>query len=273
MIDFFRKDASNVIRNGKEARDSYEKSVNVYEGKKKINMCDNRVQDSLLGDGWYLVWNDEFECSSYTDQYWNKLLEAPNKNKESEYYIPQNLKVENGYLTITTRKEPYSGRQYTSGAITTRNLFSFQYGRVDIRAKLPKGEPGIFPAFWMLPDSENQWLPEIDIMEFNGSEPHYLWGVVHWEENGKKKRDYVRYSIPENVSRDFHKYSLIWTSDQLTWLFDDKPVFSTKKYSPDIPMFLYVNTAVGGDWVGYPTKENQFPQYLVVDYVRVFKME
>ena len=138
--------------------------------------------------GMTLVWNDEFSGNSLDGATWN--YETGNGsggwgNNELEYYTnsTKNAFVSNGNLIIEARKEPVGGFQYSSARITTQSKKSFTYGRIDIRAKLPKGK-GIWPALWMLGSNLNSvgWPAsgEIDIMELVGHEPAKSHATVHY---------------------------------------------------------------------------------------------
>ena len=99
-----------------------------------------------------LVWSDEFDQTSFSTDNWNIETVPPNNgswwNGELQYYTDKedNLKVEDGLLKITAKREDYEGKLYTSARITTQDKFEFTYGRVEMRAKLPNWE-GMWPAF------------------------------------------------------------------------------------------------------------------------------
>ena len=222
---------------------------------------------------WILVWNDEFRDESSLLN-WNLQDWPSDKNGEWQYYSPSNINVHNDLLRIESRKERYKGREYTSGAVTTEGIFEFTYGRIEIKAKIPKGQ-GIFPALWLVNSSENNWLPEIDIMENLGQYPKELHYVVHWENSsGGKERDYFKYTSDGiDFSEDFHIYGLLWEENKVIWLLDGEIVFETEAFSPSSPLFVYMNTAVGGIWPGAPDPFDDYPKEMQVDYVRVFQKE
>lgn len=219
---------------------------------------------------WILKWSDEFTNETSLKN-WNLQDWPSEKNNELQYYSPENIKLLNGYLIIESKKEKYKGRNYTSGAINTENKFEFKYGRVEIRAKIPNGS-GIFPAFWLVNSNNNNWLPEIDIMENLGQKPNELYFVVHWEnKNGVKMRDYFHY-ISDNTdfSSSYHKYGIIWDNNKILWTIDNVVLFETKKYIPNQPLFIYLNTAIGGDWPGNPDFNESFPKEMKIDYIRIY---
>lgn len=138
--------------------------------------------------GYTLVWNDEFSGTSLDGSAWNYEIGNGSGgwgNNELEYYTnsPKNVFVSNGNLIIEARKEAIGGFNYSSGRLTTQNKKAFTFGRIDIRAKLPKGK-GIWPALWMLGSNINTvgWPAsgEIDIMELLGHEPAKSYATLHY---------------------------------------------------------------------------------------------
>ena len=95
----------------------------------------------IYSQGYKLVWSDEFNDTTLDQSKWSNEIGNNNGygNSELEYYTarPQNCSVANGVLTITALKESYSGFNYTSARINTKNKFSFRYGKIEARLKLP----------------------------------------------------------------------------------------------------------------------------------------
>ena len=235
-----------------------------------------------------LVWQDEFDGNSLNTANWTYDVGngCPNLcgwgNNELQYYRAQNGWVSDGTLTLEARKETFQSYQYTSAKIQSQNKVSFQYGRVDIRAQLPKGQ-GIWPALWMLGKNINVvgWPAsgEIDIMEMIGGQgrDNQTHGTIHWDNDGTKA-DYGKgYTLPQGIFADeFHVFTIIWDEQEITWYVDDQK-FLTADITPSAlsefhqEFWLLFNVAVGGNWPGSPNATTQFPQRMVVDYVRVFQ--
>ncbi len=212
--------------------------------------------------GWNLIWEDNFDHEPLNEKFWNALNSQPASNHELQIYRESNIKITGGCLQIISNTEKGA---YYSGAVTTENKQLFQYGKIEIRAKLPVGK-GIFPAFWMLPQSGDSF-PEVDIIEFLGDEPDQIWHVMHYLNNGKK--DNVSKNVKgKNFDRDFHLYTLQWSKENLIWMIDGTETFSVKNNIPGDKMFLYINTAIGGDWPGDPDGSTVFPQTMSIDYVK-----
>ncbi|TYS57198.1 glycoside hydrolase family 16 protein [Rossellomorea marisflavi] len=220
-------------------------------------------------DDWTLIFEEEFSGDSWREK-WSIQDWPSDKNEELQYYTPDNVTARNGYLVLSSKSERFKGRDYTSGAVTTEDLFEFTYGKLEIRAKLPSSK-GVFPALWLVNSESEDWLPEIDVMENIGQEPNNLYFVVHWRDGkGVQKRDYLTYTGEEAFHEHFHTYGMIWDEDKISWTLDGQVVFETTAFSPDVPLFLYMNTAIGGIWPGDPEPGNVNEEFLI-DYVRVYQ--
>lgn len=222
------------------------------------------------GPQWQLVWSDEFNGHCLDSDKWTPEDWAAEKNNELQYYTAANAEVQDGQLTLTSRKEPFGGRSYTSGAVHTRGKFSFLYGKAEMRAKLPAGQ-GVFPAFWMMTDKEETWLPEIDIMEMLGHQPNQIWMVSHWLNSDNGLSSISESFTGSDFSQDYHLFSLEWNSDSLIWRIDGEERFRVTNPIPREPMYLYLNTAIGGNWPGSPDGTTRFPVTFEIDYVRVYQ--
>jgi beta-glucanase (GH16 family) len=236
--------------------------------------------------GFTLVWNDEFDSNQINQNNWS--FESGNNNgwgnNELEYYTSStnNAFVSQGNLIIEARQESNNGFAYTSSRMKTQNSKSFTYGRVDIRAMLPKGQ-GIWPALWMLGNNITtvNWptCGEIDMMELLGQQPNTVYGTIHWGANYNEEQSIGTHYTLSNGSFDqqFHVYSLIWRQDSISMAVDNQQYFAvsrsqvTSPYPFDNPFFFIFNIAIGGNWPGNPDGTTVFPQRMIVDYIRVFQ--
>ncbi len=217
---------------------------------------------------WVVIWHDEFDGDRVNPAKWRIEDAALIKNNEQQYYTPEDVYLEDGHLVLRSQQRPMGGRDYTSGLVETKGLFTFTYGRVEVRARLPKGK-GIWPAHWMM-NAVGTWPPEIDIMEMLGHRPTKIHMTNHFGVHPRNSRHGGYYEGPD-YSADFHTYAIEWTPDEIKWFIDGVERFSTRKYVHDVPFYIILNTAVGGNWPGYPDETTEFPQYHHIDYVRVYK--
>jgi beta-glucanase (GH16 family) len=172
--------------------------------------------------------------------------------------------------------------RYTSAGINTLGKASWQYGRIEVRAKIPNGL-GIWPAIWMMGINRERvhWpaCGEIDIMEFVGHDSTHIFGSIHFAGGGNNdhgsSHDKIEVIKPYN---DFHIYSLEWDSSRLKIFFDNTlyhsfPVDSATFNNENAfrkPFYLLVNLALGGAWGG-PINDAILPRRFLIDYVRVYQ--
>ncbi len=234
-----------------------------------------------------LVWSDEFGKDGLPDTTkWGYDVGGGGwGNNELQYYTnarSENARVSGGNLIIEVRKENFSGRNYTSARLLTKNKAKWTYGKFEIRAKLPRGR-GTWPAIWTLAATNPLVWPddgELDIMEEVGHDPNMIHGTAHNKSfngaNGKQKGGSV---LIKDAQDSFHVYSMEWTDTQVTWFVDGNFYFTYNNpnagndswpYNKDF--FLILNVAIGGNWAGQQgIDDTVFPQSMLVDYVRVYQ--
>jgi beta-glucanase (GH16 family) len=240
--------------------------------------------------GLSLAWSDEFDGPALNTAAWSHQNGdgCPSLcgwgNNELEYYTdrPDNLFFQDGKLVIEAKREDFGGKSYTSSKILTSGKKTFKFGRIDIRARLPKGK-GIWPALWLLPQDNvyGGWprSGEIDLMELVGHEPNKVYGTIHYGPGPGSTQTSRGYTLPSgNFSDEFHVFSVEWKQDQIKWYVDNN-LYSTVNRA-DIgslnwpfneQFFLIFNLAVGGNWPGNPDATTYVPQWMIVDYIRVYQ--
>lgn len=230
--------------------------------------------------GMQLVFADEFNASKLDTTVWNTCYPWDKQgctnagNHELEWYLPDEVLVENGLLRLRGRPWPVSGSDgnsypYTAGMVSSHDKFSLTYGYIEMRAKMPKGK-GFWPAFWLLPQSR-EWPPEIDILEVLGDDTTTLYTTQHYKtaESPHLSNGHPTYTVVD-LSQDFHSYAVDWQKDLVVWYFDGREVFRVMSNVTAQPMYLIANLAVGGDWPGSPDKDTVFPGYFEIDYIHVY---
>lgn len=215
-----------------------------------------------------LVWSDEFNGTRVDLSKWNVEDDIGKYNQERQYYASDEVFVREGHLVLRSRKRNYKERGYTSGRVDTRDKFSFTCGRVEVRARLPRGK-GVWPAHWALPQ-DGSWPPEIDIMEMLGHDPSTVYMTNHWGEYPQHHNNLGRYTGPD-FSGGWHVFACEWEPGRIRWYVDGVERHVSTKEVPVKPFFLVLNTAVGGYWPGDPDTTTVFPQYHEIDYVRVWQ--
>ena len=258
-----------------------------------------------------LVWSDEFANSGSS----NALPDAKSwtydtgfqccGNNEQETYCaagsataPCDPTNANAYVDTTgilhiTAQNP-SGTTYTSARLKTEGQFSFMYGRVEARMKLPESQ-GMWPAFWLLGNNIKtlSWpgCGELDVMEHidgnnpppyvGGTAPGYDWiaGSVHGGTSANEANGTQQYHPSGFSAAAWHTYGMIWSKGQVEFYVDDPSnVYAT--FTPanfpgtwpfdQGPQFIILNLAVGGSWPGNVDGTTVFPGDMQVDYVRIY---
>ncbi|MEP6904034.1 MAG: glycoside hydrolase family 2 TIM barrel-domain containing protein [Actinomycetota bacterium] len=257
-----------------------------------------------IGKKYELVWADEFNYSGKPDPKKWGYETGFVRNNESQYYTDrkENARVENGNLVIEARQERFKNKEftsitdknwrfsqafteYTSASLTTKDKADWTYGKIEVRAKLPKGT-GSWSAIWMLSANwkEVGWAKcgEIDIMENVGFEPNTIHGTIHTQSYnytlGTQKSGKIEVEKPADT---FHLYSIEWNPERIDFLVDGviyntfiNEHKSTDEWAFDQNFHLKINTAIGGDWGRQNgIDEKSFPQKMFIDYVRVYQLK
>jgi beta-glucanase (GH16 family) len=247
-----------------------------------------------------LVWSDEFDSSISAN--WNKEVTANPSNNELQYYTASstNVKVSNGNLILTGKRQTKGTKSFTSGRVNTNGKVYFTHGMVMARIKLPKTKGGLWPAFWMMGNdiSTKGWpyCGEMDIVEwgnsggFGGNEETYFSAAVHWGDNWSSHQ-YYSYATNNtySVQDDYHIWKCLWTEDAMRCYLDDQeqPYFEAligDGYGPQPythkPNHVLLNLAIGGDFPGIldPAKITALPNSgstaeMYIDWVRIYQPE
>ena len=248
---------------------------------------------------WTLAWSDEFDGTPGAPVDGTKWVAETGGqgwgNQEREYYTAgtDNASLDGaGHLVITARAEPpntpyqcwYGACRYTSARLITKARFETMYGRFEARIRIPRGQ-GIWPAFWMLGSNIDAvgWprCGEIDVMENIGREPNTIHGTMHGPGYSGGSGIGGSYELTAKpFADDFHVFVVEWSLNEIRWLVDDREYKRTSTgslplgatWAFDHPFFLLLNVAVGGAWPGDPDATTVFPQQMLVDYVRVYKL-
>ena len=266
---------------------------------------------------WSLTWSDEFDGTgsnldsnnldlskwSYQEGNGSDYNVAGWGNNEQQYYTRDNVKVEDGVLKFEAKKESRGGQTYTSGRIWTmaddkvNALFSQTYGKFEAKIKMPAGDgcQGLWPAFWLLPVSDQEYggwplSGEIDIMEARGRQPNKVDGTIHFGQPYPNNQSSSKSYVWENGSgsiNDYHVYSVEWEPGEIRWYVDGEVYYvennwySKSDANPlefsypapfDREFYIILNLAVGGTYDGNLNPDDSaLPAEMAVDYVRVYK--
>ncbi len=244
------------------------------------------------GEEWKLSWSDEFEKDVIDPNNWNfQVEEAGRFNDEWQSYTnsSDNAFIDNNCMVIKAihKSDVHGMNQYTSARLHTANKYSWKYGKIAARIKLPQGK-GMWPAFWMLGANINEnggdtpWPQsgEIDILEFYGSKDDaVIEANIHYanELNSHKMMGAVPFKLEQGKFADsFHIFELEWNKNRITWFVDGQQFASTSITAKELSefhkeFFILINLAVGGEYAGRPDSSTNFPKFMYIDWVRVYK--
>ncbi len=271
--------------------------------------CSKDKKAAVLLKSYQLVWADEFDYTGKPDTAKWSHEYGFLRNNEKQYYTDslKNIRVENGNLILEGRKEKIANKDfgsdnfkgkswlqyivktdtanYTSASLTTKDLAEWTYGKIEVKAKLPKGV-GLWPAIWMLGENQKKvgWpkCGEIDIMEHVGHQKDSIFGTIHTKAYNhmlgtqKGKKIYI-----DKPYDKFHIYAIEWTPEKMDFLLDGK-VYNhitnehktTDEWPFDQKFHLKINVAIGGGLGGKKGIDDRvFPQQMLVDYVRVYQLK
>ncbi len=244
-----------------------------------------------------LLWSEEFSADGLPDSTKWSYEKGFVRGGEFQYYTAGrsvNAVVTGGKLRITCRKETFpnaaylpgdtawnrrrDSASYTSASIHTFRKAGFLYGRIEVRAKLPRGR-GTWPAIWLLGENLRAGWPEcgeIDIMEALGAEQKAVYATLHYAGPGGKDVHAGKKWVRKHQVRGFHTYAIDWTPDLIVWYFDGREYFrfETKPAGETFqkPYYLILNLAYGSSWAPQ-VDDAALPQQFLVDYVRYYALQ
>lgn len=242
--------------------------------------------------GYHKVWGEEFNDDRLsggkpalpnTSKWWYENLPKGKVNNELQTYVggfrdnDTVAAVSDGTLKIIARK---SGADIISARINT--IEAWAYGYFEARLKMPSGK-GTWPAFWMMPKNFTAWPldGEIDIMEYVGYQPNVVHATIHTEAyNHVKGTQKGATRTIQNAETEFHIYAMEWTADYIKgfvdgveyFLFNNDGTGNKETWPFNMPFYLKLNLAWGGDWGGAQgVDESKLPATYEIDYVRVYQ--
>lgn len=249
-----------------------------------------------------LVWSDEFSTNGAVDNVkWFHQTQLPVAggwyNNEQQHYtnLITNSFANNGELNIVAKKETFTDQGYTKNYTSARlnSKFAFKYGRIDVRAKVPKNQ-GTWPAIWLLGKNVNEpggyfastygntnWpvCGEIDMMEygiFPSAPENFIQSTLHTPSSSGNSVNHGGMLASSDITANYHIYSMNWSPNQITFLLDGVAYYT---YNPaiknastwpfDKEQYLLLNIAMGGVAGTIPSTFTDAS--MIIDYVRVYQ--
>lgn len=209
---------------------------------------------------------------------------------------PDVVYVEDGNLVCRAIPTPEGERangetaEMLSGAVESRGLFDFQYGKIEARILTAPYE-GNFPAFWMMPrpvEGQKGWPHEgeIDIWEQVNTDNTSVHTIhTNWTYNLGKRNEPQSSLFKGDVDMTtYHTYGVEWTPKAISWFVDGVKVFTYSKSTNqnalsqgqwpfDRPFYIILNQSCGnqesGSWARKPVLTHTYETRF--DWVRVYQ--
>lgn len=234
---------------------------------------------------WELVWEDDFNAAELDTQKWTKIV--PNNADWGKHMSddPACYSFKNGciYLNGIQNTDTISdSRPYLTGGIYTKGKFAFQYGKIEICARLENAR-GAWPAMWMLAEQKKYGnYPrngEIDIMEhLNYETKIYQTTHSYYTLELGQKDNPPHGGTAEIDTAAFNVFGLAWYPDRLEFLLNGENTFTyprvadvdSTQWPYDQPFYILIDQQLGGSWVGEITPED-LPVSMIVDWVKVYQ--
>ena len=258
---------------------------------------DTTPKSDYVPDGAKLSFQEEFDGNDLNTSIWEPMIGNGSQygiwewgNAERQYYQKENATVEEGRLLITAKKQQVGDYAYTSARLRTKGRVAFfRNSYVEARIKMP-AIPGMWPAFWMLPEDnfEGKGWPtsgEIDIMEARGRVDNQTSGALHYAQNSEGNHTYKTASMTMDSITNWHCYSVLWGDTSIVWMVDGLSFltvssstwgegYSQKDGAPfNRPFHLLLNLAVGGNFDGGVLPPSDFVSAAMeIDYVRGYSL-
>lgn len=234
---------------------------------------------------WKLVWEDDFDGNEIDSTKWSRIPKGESDWNKHMSTVDEVFRLENGSLYLRginnpdTTKDP---RPFITGGIWSKNKFAFQYGRIEIRAKLGSAQ-GAWPAMWMLAELDKYGKyplnGEIDIMEhLNYDTIIYQTTHSHYTLNlGQKDNPPHGGTAPVNVN-EYNVYGISWYPNKIVFQLNGKDTFTyprvegvdKSQWPYDQPFFILIDQQLGGNWVGQ-VDQSQLPVEMEIDWVKVYQ--
>lgn len=252
---------------------------------------------SIPPDG-NLIFSDDFDGSTLDPNKWTKPSGTwiwPWTDADSN-----NISVSNGMvrmkISTSTIGKPYRGCMLdTFAGQPDKQTYTLTYGKCEVRARLPPSNNGI-TAYILLWPEDNIWPPEIDFVECDGRTANTLFFTQHYCSYTGNQNDYCRirgykriapyYPLSNIDITQWHIYSVELTSSSVKWYVDGQLKVTQANYNPGQKWLFGAGIWAGccgsggycatgekdkwGGWGGCPTG-HPFPQYMDIDYVRIWK--
>lgn len=236
-------------------------------------------------EDWKLVWKDDFKGKKLDTSKWSRI---PQGNSDWNRHMSMDdrcFELKDGVLRLHGILNPDTSvdkRPFLTGGIWSKGKFAFQYGRIEIRARLGSAK-GAWPAIWMLAELERYGKyprnGEIDIMEhLNFDDVIYQTTHSYYTLNLGEKENPPYYGTAKVNPGEYNVYGISWYPDRIVYQLNGKDTFTYPRVEGenpaqwpfDQPFYILIDQQLGGSWVGEVDPE-QLPVTMEIDWVKVYQ--
>lgn len=235
---------------------------------------------------WKLIWEDDFKKDDFLDpEKWNVIERntADWGNYMSDHkdciWIKDGKLILRGIVNDNRSKDTVL---YLTGGVNTKGKFAYQYGKVEIKAKLENAK-GAWPAMWMLANKPKYGKyprnGEIDLMEHLNDEKQ-IYQTVHSYYTLELKKDKTppHYATTNVDTEKYNIYGMEWFPDKLVFTLNGKESFvyprlidaDPTQWPFDQPFYVMIDIQLGGSWVG-EVDPKDLPVQMIVDWVKIYQ--
>lgn len=237
---------------------------------------------------WAQTLAEEFDGPVLNDAVWS--IRHPNYWDKRSHFSADNVILGDGNLRLRfERKRGHADddpakpeTDWATGFITSTTKWRQRYGYFECRMKLPTA-PGMWPAFWMMPDrgpdagpgreSTSNGGMEFDILEYLVRYGPYRYNIAwHWDDYGENhKSNGTERIYVQPDAEGFITAGLLWEPGRITFYANGEAVLQcTDPRVASVPEYILF-TAVSGGWGGNDLTGEGLPDDLVLDYVRAWQ--
>lgn len=234
---------------------------------------------------WQIIWQDSFETAELDTTKWSRISKGTSDWNKHMTTDQQCYSISDGKLYLKGIVNPDTqtdSRPFLTGGVYSKDKFAFQYGRIEIHARLECAQ-GAWPAMWMLAERRKYGRypknGEIDIMEhLNFDDIIYQTTHSYYTLNLKQKNNPPHYGTVKADVTQFNTYGLEWYPDKLVFTFNGQETFiyprvkgvDPSQWPYDQPFYIMLDQQLGGTWVG-KVNPGDLPVQMIIDFVKVYQ--